>query len=197
MRYRCGGSRTDSGILTLAGVIVGALLQAPPGRCGPSCPPSKPQAPGSALVLSCGCPYSSPRCPAYSGHSPDLRWLCQGLWTPLAPWCPAQAAGGAGIRRHQKQAPVDTVTIHTCEIREKQKPPSAREPRSLDPNHTGSPTCTQTEHAHAHVLTCNNPEHHLLLKRDTHVHMPATSHVQMSSVQTQSTASYSHICGHT
>lgn len=52
---------------------------------------------------------------------PDLRWLCQGPRTPLVPWLPAQAAGGARIRRHQKQAPVDTVTVHTCETREEQK----------------------------------------------------------------------------
>ena len=81
--------------------------------------PPRPQAPGSAPL--CHRPCDSPGCPAHSGHSPDLRWLRQGPRTPLGPWLPAQAAGGARIRRHQKQAPVDTVTVHACETREEQK----------------------------------------------------------------------------
>ena len=119
MRCWCGGSRTDSGRLTLEAVTVQALLQVSPGCNGPTCTPSRPQAPGSAPL--CRCPCDSHGCPAHSGHSPDLHWLHQGPCTPLVPWLPAQAAGGARIRRYQKQAPVDTVTVHTCETREEQK----------------------------------------------------------------------------
>lgn len=68
-----------------------------------------------------------------SGHSPDLRWLCQGPRALLVSWCPTQAAGGARIHRHGEQAPVDTVTVHACEAHEKPQLPLSQEPRSPGP----------------------------------------------------------------
>lgn len=87
------------------------LLWVPPAAQGPTPPSRKTSRPQDQLHSSAA---AAPRCPTCSGHSPDLRRLHQSLRTPLVPRCPAQAAGGARIRRHQKQAPADAVTVHAC-----------------------------------------------------------------------------------
>lgn len=182
MRYRCGGSRTDSGTLTLGEGGSGDTAGAPGyrGDTAPG-PPSLPW----ALSASSGAaaPTAAPQASACSGHSPDLCWLHQGPRAPLVPWHPAQSARGARIRRHQKQAPGDTVAVHTCEAHETRpspQPGSCTPGPLAAPDHTGPPTPPHPQplsQAYARVRTrSTHTKHTLLLRHDTHVCMH-THHV--------------------
>lgn len=125
---------------------------------------------GSERLLRCCCPTAAPQASACSGHSPDLCWLRQGPRAPVVPWSPAQSARGAGIRRHQKQAPADAVAVHTCRAHEDRPSPEPGHPRPWAPCRprphgpadpttspatlTGIYTCAYAEHAHeAHPST--------------------------------------------
>lgn len=163
-RCRCGGSRTDSGMLTLGagavdreGVALGASGPLWDPSPGPGLPSLKTGGPQAGLLSSvAAASMAAPGCPTCSGHSPDLRGLHQGLGAPLVPRCPAQAAGGARIRRHQKQAPVDAVTVHACgAVRSGSSlPPGARIPGPPSyPNHTGPPTPPPRRQPHAQAHT--------------------------------------------
>lgn len=146
---------------------------APPGSSGATAPDPAggPEAGGpQAWLLSsvAAAPLTASSCPTCSDHSPDLCGLRQGLGAPLVPGCSAQAAGGARIRRYQKEAPVDTVTVHACGAMRSGSSlrPGARIPGPpRRPNHTGSRRprchwphaqayrCTRAEHVHAPALT--------------------------------------------
>lgn len=133
---------------------------------------------------------AAPKCPACSGHSPDLRWIRQGLRAPLVPRCPAQTAGGAGIPRHQKQAPVGTVTVHTCGAHETQQHPLSPGtwlPGSLAaPNHMGPPSPPRslaTTHRCVHTYTactrtCAHTKHRTCTSTQAqHTHTPARTFI--------------------
>lgn len=104
-----------------------------------------------------------PPVPACSGHSPDMRGLQQGLRAPLVPGGLAQAAGDAGVGRHQKQASVDVVTVHTCGAMSSSSPqlgPHLPEPLLPHPTRTDTYGCTHT-HTHTHdtdVHVCSRDE---------------------------------------
>lgn len=75
-------------------------------------------------------------------HPPDLRGLRQSLRALLVSRYPTQAASGTQIHWHWKQAPVDTVTVHTCEAHDSTVPPK---PGNLLPGPLAVPS--HTSHA--------------------------------------------------